>query len=300
MHGVAGEEERDLVPLFEGGAADEEAERGACRRLGAVRDVDQELRHAAIVGHPACGYLGEILAETRIQLCGRLVARIEDRRIEDELPGRQGRIAFAYLAVHRSRFVSRDELIDAVWDSGGGSDRLSPLLSKLRGVVPLEGRGDTRLALPDGAWLDIEVASEALHRAEAAVARHDWPGAWAPGRVAQHISVRPFLAAENGDWIDEQRRRLDELHLRSLELVAEACLHIGGGELATAERAARAATARAPYSDSAHRLLLQSLEARGNPAQALLAYDTFRLRLRDELGIAPSGETQAIYRRLLG
>jgi DNA-binding SARP family transcriptional activator len=38
---------------------------------------------------------------------------------------------------------------------------------------------------------------------------------------------------------------------------------------------------------------------RGNRAGALLAYDALRRGLRDELGIAPSAETQALHRTLL-
>jgi DNA-binding SARP family transcriptional activator len=297
---VAGEEERDVVPLFGGAASDEEAERRPRRRLRAVRDLDQELGHTEMVAPRACRYLVEILAETRIQLCGRLVVRIEGRRIENELPGRQGRVAFAYLATHRQRPVTREELIDALWGSARGSDRLSPLLSKLRGVAPIEGRGDVRLALPEGAWVDLEAAAESLHRAESAVARGDWSAAWSPGRVAQHISARDFLPGEEGGWIEEQRRRLEQIHDHSLELVGNACLRIGGSELATAERAARSAAARSPYSESAHLLLMEVLAAQGNPAEALLVYEGLRVRLREELGAAPSDATQALHRRLLG
>jgi SARP family transcriptional regulator, regulator of embCAB operon len=90
------------------------------------------------------------------------------------------------------------------------------------------------------------------------------------------------------------------MHLRSLELVGDACLRIGGGELATAERTARSATARSPYNESAHRLLMQVLAARGNPAEALLVYDALRVRLREQLGTAPCETTQDLHRQLLG
>ena len=84
-------------------------------------------------------YLVETLAETRIQLCGRFAARIDGRRVEQELPGRQGRLAFAYLVAHRYRPVTRDELIEALWGTSGGSERLSPVLSKLRGSRSARG-----------------------------------------------------------------------------------------------------------------------------------------------------------------
>lgn len=253
-----------------------------------------------MVSQPGWRYLVETLAETRIQLCGRLVARIDGRRVEGALPGRQGRLAFAYLAVNRHRPVTRDELLAALWREPGTSDRLNPLLSKLRSVVPLGGRGEVRLTLPADTWIDVEAAAEGLHRAESAVARGDFTAAWAPGRVAQHVASREFLPGEDEPWIDDQRRRLEEILVRSLELVGRACVEIAGGELDTAERAARSLIALAPYRESGHRLLMETLAARGNTAEALLVYDALRRRLRDELGAAPSTETKELHRLLLG
>lgn len=240
------------------------------------------------------------MAETRIQLCGRLVARIEGRRVEDELPGRQGRLAFAFLTVSRQRPVTRDELEAALWSERGASDRLSPLLSKLRALVPLEGRGEVRLALAPDAFVDVEAAAAGLHRAESAAARGDWAEAWSPGRVAQHVTARGFLPGEDAPWIEAERRRLEEIHVRSLELVGRACVEIGGGELDTAERSARSLIELAPYRESGHRLLMETLAARGNTAEALLVYEALRQRLREELGASPSPATQELHRRLLG
>src|SRR5207253_9763311 len=57
-------------------------------------------------------YVGAELARARVQLCGRFVVELDGRRIEDELPGRQGRLAFAYLVCARNRSVTRDELVE--------------------------------------------------------------------------------------------------------------------------------------------------------------------------------------------
>jgi hypothetical protein len=94
------------------------------------------------------------LAITRIQLCGRLVAEIEGRRVEEDLPGRQGRLLFAYLILHRLRDVTRDELVAALWPEGTDAG-LAPLLSKLRRLVPVAGRGEVRIVLPPDAWVDF-------------------------------------------------------------------------------------------------------------------------------------------------
>ena len=241
----------------------------------------------------------------RIHLCGRLVVRVGDRRVEDALPGRQGRQLFAYLLLNRLRPLSRDQLVDALWPQGApaaADTALSALLSKLRrlfGPSCLEGRSEVRLSLPEGSWVDVEAASDALHRAEGAAARGDWAAVWGPARVVQHVCGRPFLAGEDVDWVEEARRKLGDAYLRSLELVAEACLHLGSSELATAERAARTLVRTAPLRESGHRTLMRVLAARDDRAGALLVYDELRALLRDELGVAPSASTQAFHRGLL-
>ncbi len=239
--------------------------------------------------------------ETRIHLCGRFVARIGGDRVESALPGRQGRLLFAYLVLERAHPVTRGGLTAALWPDeqpAATDSALSALLSKLRRVVPLES-GEPRLALPDGAWIDVEAAREALHRAQGAIARQDWPAAWSAGRVTQHICVRELLPGESAPWIEGQRAELEDLYLRSLELVGRACLEIGGGELDTAERCGRRLVSRAPYRESGYRLLMEVLATRGDGAEALLVYDELRQRLHDDLGIAPSALTQTIYRRIL-
>ena len=53
--------------------------------------------------------------KARIQLCGRFVADIDGCRIEDTLPGRIGRVLFAYFVLNRGRPLPRDQLLMAGW-----------------------------------------------------------------------------------------------------------------------------------------------------------------------------------------
>ncbi len=196
--------------------------------------------------------------------------------------------------------------MDAVWPDGlpgAPESALSALVSKLRQVVGRErlaGRGELRLTLDANAWIDVEAAGAALHRAEAAHARSDWPGVWVAARVAQHITVRPFIAGEHAPWIEERQGQLESTYLHALELAAHASLRIGGGELDTAERSARTLTRRAPFRETGYRYLMEVLAMRHNNAEALHVYDQLRTLLRDELGAAPSPATQQLHRRLLG
>ncbi len=242
---------------------------------------------------------------TRIQLCGRLVVDLEGRRVERVLPGRQGRLLLAYLAANRLRPVARMELMDAIWPDGlpGSPDSaLSALVSKLRKAIGrerLDGRSELQLVLPAGAWIDVEAAAETLHRAEAACTRSDWPSVWVAARIAQHIAVRPFLAGEEADWIDDRRALLGETYVRSLELAAHASLRIGGGELETAERSARTLLRCAPFRESGYRYLMEALAARDNRAEALRVYERLCALLKDELGTTPSPATRALHSTLL-
>lgn len=242
--------------------------------------------------------------DTRIQLCGRLRARIEGRRIDGDLPGRQGRLAFAFLTLNRHRVVTRAALVDALWPDEPPplvDTAVSALLSKLRkalGPGALEGRGEARLVLP-GAWVDVEAAAEAIHRAEGAVARAAWVDVWGPSRVALHVARRQFLAGEEAPWIAEQRDALEEIELRALECVGASSLELGLSELESAVRSGRDLVRLAPHRESGYRILMRSFAAEGNAAQALDVYDALRVRLREDLGVAPSPATQALHRSLL-
>lgn len=128
--------------------------------------------------------------ETRIQLCGRLVVELAGRRVEDPLRGAKGRLLFGYLVLNRDRRIGRDELLEAVYGEGASPDlhpRLRVLLSKLRAAIGQErlvGRSEIELALPGDAFVDIEAARKALHRAEAHVAAQQWAESWGPAGVA--------------------------------------------------------------------------------------------------------------------
>jgi DNA-binding SARP family transcriptional activator len=243
--------------------------------------------------------------KARIQLCGRFVVEIDGSRVEDALPGRRGRVLFAYLTLNRGRPVPRDELLMAGWGEdipAEAGNALSVPLSKLRhalGADRLRGRAEIELLLPQAVFVDAEAALEGAHRAESAIAEGRWAEAWGPAGVAYHVATRPFLAGLEAPWIDEWRRRLEEVRLRGLECFAASALGLGGPALAQAEQRARMLTELAPYRETAHRILMEALERRGNVAEALRAYERLRVLLREELGVTPSPTLQAVHRRLL-
>jgi SARP family transcriptional regulator, regulator of embCAB operon len=118
--------------------------------------------------------------KARIQLCGRFVADIDGCRIEDTLPGRIGRVLFAYLVLNRGRPLPRDQLLMAGWGEDAPAEAgnaLSVQLSKLRhglGAEHLRGRTEIELLLPPATFVDAEAALEGAHRAESAIAEGQW------------------------------------------------------------------------------------------------------------------------------
>jgi DNA-binding SARP family transcriptional activator len=243
---------------------------------------------------------------TYVQLCGQFVVELRGSRVEQRFPSRQGRTLFAYLVLHRTRAIGRDELSEALWGDAAPRNHaqaLTVLVSKLRAAVGpdvLVGRGAVRLALEPGARVDVEQALAAVHRAESAVVQHDWVRAWSAALCAEYVAARPLLPGQDDlSWLDGWRRRLDDTLEKALETYAVACLGLGGTELAGAERAARRLLEHNPLRETAYGTLMQTLAARGQVPEALHVYEQACTTLREELGIPPGPALARLHARLL-
>jgi DNA-binding SARP family transcriptional activator len=241
-----------------------------------------------------------------VQLCGRLQIEWDGERLEEALPGRQGRLLFTYLTLHRERLVRRDELVEALWSEDGpppsGDALLRPPLSRLRkalGPDRLEGRGELALRFPADTWVDREAVGEGLRLSRASHAAGDAEGSWAQAREALEIAERGLLPGLEVRWLEPFRSDLEEQRIDLLEAVALAGAQLGGGGLHEAEQAARRAIEASPFRESARVALLEVLRRRGNTAEALVAFEEFRTFLREELGSTPGQELRTLHELLL-
>ena len=239
-------------------------------------------------------------------LAGRVGLEIGDATLdESRLPGRQGRLLFAYLAAQRGRPVPYGELAAALWGESPPrtwEKALSVLVSKLRGLLAelgLDGPGVLtsafgcyRLALPDG-WIDVIAAADGAQEAEAALSRGECDSARQEAQAAERLMRGSFLPGEDGDWVEEKRRELAEVRGRALTVLADASLRLGAAD--EAMRWAEKLIAAEPFRETGHRLLMQAHGATGNRAEALRAYERCRTLLREELGAAPSPETEELF-----
>jgi DNA-binding SARP family transcriptional activator len=247
----------------------------------------------------------------RVYLAGEVQVEHGERLLrESQLGGRQGRLAFVYLAAERERAVSQGELAELLWPGHvppSWSVALSAIVSKLRAKlgkvglsrsgVLVQALGCYQLRLPAGSWVDLEAAASALHEAEGALQAKDDSAAYGPALIATVIGRRPFLVGEDGPWVEARRAWLADVLVRALECLSHASMAHGEPELALAH--AREVVRVEPFRESGYRLLMTVLRATGERAEALRVYERCRNLLADELGVSPSPETAALHRQLL-
>lgn len=204
------------------------------------------------------------------------------------LGGARERRLLAILAVAQGEVVSKDALIDRLWDRppqnpAAAVDTAVSLLRRAlgSGAESIETRrpgyrliGSTDLAALDGL-----------------VRTGRWEDALA-------LLDGEFAAGEpSSTWVEHQRRELERRRIDILVESARVATSRGDDALAL-DRYAAGATAD-PLREDAHRGVMASLARLGRTAEALRAYEQCRRVLREELGIDPSAETAAVYEQIL-
>jgi SARP family transcriptional regulator, regulator of embCAB operon len=245
----------------------------------------------------------------RVRLLGRLGVEHGERWLDgSSLPGRQGRMVLAYLALARHP-VARDELADLVWPgtlTTSWERDLSAVVSKVRAALDsidlgplLQGAlGCYELQLPAGSTVDVEDAVRFVEDAESASRVGDRAVAMPAAATAANLARRPFLPGERGLWVERRRDELRATLLRALDLLAEGLAD--GSYEHDALRYANEALALDPYRETSYVQIMRLHMNAGNRAAALRTYEHCRTVLANELGVSPSPQTEAAYREALG
>ena len=266
--------------------------------------------YACTIG-AALAMVWEKFGMIRIYLAGHLFIEADDRLLDERsIPGRQGRLAFAYLVAAHGQAVPRDILAETLWPGDlprSWETSLSAVISNLRVLLGKAGMsraevisqafGCYRLCLPPGTWIDIEAASEGLDRAEGAVKAGDLMSAYGWAGAAASIARRPFLPGEGGPWVEARRSELHHILLRALDCLIS--VFLWNGEHALAERAAEETISLEPFRETGYQRLMRVHSAAGNRAEALRAYERCRKLLTEQLGVDPSPSTEAVYLEVL-
>lgn len=151
---------------------------------------------------------------------------------------------------------------------------------------------------PPGTWIDLRYAINELDHAEGALRRGQAKEAWAGAAAASAILRRSFLTGESGNWLDEIRRNLHDLQIRALDALAGTLLM--DGQPTAALTPARKAVDIAPFRESGYARLMECHIAAGNRAEALRVYADLSGLLRDNLGVSPTPDIEALYEQALG
>jgi predicted ATPase/DNA-binding SARP family transcriptional activator len=220
------------------------------------------------------------------------------------LGGPKQRAVLAELLLHRGGVVPRAHLVDAVWgerppESAHGS--LQVYVHGLRRVlgasrIETNGAGYRLVAEPDEVDVDrferlVERGSAALAAGRAADAEEELSRALAlwTGTPLADLADQPVARAA--------APRLEELHLRALELRIEALLALG--EHAAALPELEQLVTEHPFRERLREQHVLALYRAGRQKEALDAYRTARRVLVDELGVEPGPALQELERAIL-
>ena len=215
------------------------------------------------------------------------------------------RCLLAALLVADGRSCSVDELVDALWASDppvSARKLVQVYVSQLRRSLPAAVRIVTR----QGSYA-LDVAPELVDAArferlvaESAAARRDGNHALAQSLAEQ--GSRLWVGRAFGDlgyegFLQSEVERLEELRLVALEERIDAQLALDRHEQALGEILALAADN--PLRERLHAQTMLALYRAGRQSEALDHYNTFRLALRDELGLEPGPALRMLQQQIL-
>lgn len=245
--------------------------------------------------------------EGEIRVLGRFSVRRHGREIEAAaFGGGQTRTLVRILVARRGELVSRDALIDALWPRNPPAEpgaSLNVLVNRARRALgeptPLVTGSGGYLFVDDASWLiDAEAFVAAVAEGRGLLRNGDAAAALGALRAAlDRWGGEPLPEDAYADWSRGYRATLLRAFQECLEEAATAAIeaNVVGEGVGFAQRA----VAAEPLREAATLALVRCLAAAGDQAGALAAFDEFRKRLGDELGLEPSADAFALQSRVI-
>ena len=229
----------------------------------------------------------------------------DDSGREVGLPTGRERALLAALVLRRGEVVSIDALVDALWADAAPSTAVKAVqgyVSHLRRVLGSDGALVTQAP---GYVLRVPAETVDAHRFET-FAAEAWRTLHDDDPESALVTFERALALWRGpalvdfafaDFAQREIRRLDELHLETVEGRFEAMLQLGRHGAVVAELETR--VAEHPLRERLRGQLMLALYRSGRQAEALQVYRDGRRLLADELGLEPGVELQRLERAIL-
>ena len=238
------------------------------------------------------------MGRLRYLILGRLEVR--DGDVEVSLRGGQQRKLLAILLLHTGQAVSSDLLIDELWDGKPpetATKALQGYVSSLRKQLGQEtvdtvGSGYRLAVAPEDIdareFEELLADARKLERGPAALKLRDALALWRGPALADFAY---------DDFARDEIDRLQELRLGGIERRIDLELALGHHDDLVPEL--EALVRAHPLRERLRGYLMVALYRSGRQAEALDAYRDARTTLRDELGLEPSEELQALQRAIL-
>ncbi len=228
--------------------------------------------------------------------------RIESDGQPLRLPTQKARELLAYLITFRDRSHPRSVLVGTFWPDlpeGRARHLLSDTLWRVRralGEYVIADERFLRFNTDMPYWLDAEEFERALAEERGAVS----PAFPDPARarsqsaaMAVELYLGPYLDGLHGEWALLEQERLRGRYLQLLQHLLEEDLQ--AGDYPSALKDAERLVAAEPLHEAAHRELMRLYHLLDRDVEAVGQYRRCCQILREQLGVAPAPETEALY-----
>jgi DNA-binding SARP family transcriptional activator len=228
----------------------------------------------------------------------------------DRWESARGRTIFKYLIARHGAAAPKEQLADMFWpDSEPELARrslhqaiycLRQTFKRLAPDVPIVQFADGHYQISRDVliWVDTEEFSQTIEQARALLAAGQAEQAMQAYAVAVDLYVAPFLAEDRyEEWTEEPRRSYQAMYLEALHQLARH--HYERGEHPAAILLCQRALAEESCDEETHQLLIACYVAQGLRHLAVRQYQICANALKTELGLTPSEEFEAFYRRVV-
>lgn len=238
-------------------------------------------------------------SSVEISLLGRFQVRVSETRLRSEnIPGRKAPALLKLLALSHDHQLVRDQAMELLWpdlDSSGAAAQLYKAIHQLRKAF---GAGEwiatiknlVILAPPGGLITDVDAFEQTARAALASRQIKELERA----AVLYTGDLLPMDLYTT--WTQAPRDHFRQLYIDVLLALAQD--YQSRGDLAAAAETYRTALDKDAMLEIAHRGLMAIFAQQGQRDRALKQYGVCHDVLADELGVAPSQETRALYDRI--
>nr|MDT0658495.1 BTAD domain-containing putative transcriptional regulator [Micromonospora sp. DSM 115978] len=224
------------------------------------------------------------------------------------LGGRRLRTLLAVLLTRPGQVVSRDQLVDAIWDEDPPPTAVRQVQNDVSALRRLLGDGQAgrarivadgrgyRIQLQPGE-LDAQVFEDQIDRATRLAADDQLTEAVTALKSALRMWRGPALLGLVGRAVEAAAARLDEQRLTAIEQRFELELRLGHRDVVVGDLTELVAAN--PLRERLVGLLMLALHRAGRQADALQVYHRLRVHLADEFGLDPGPQLQQQYTAIL-